>query len=319
MSTNTITLHPKSITESKKDIFIFFHICCIGNYIEVTNEIIDSIIESGLYEKCKKIYYSIVSTPNDSLVSRLHSLDKFEMVYSANHIDNMEYPILIKLQEFCQTTDCYVMYLHTKGVSSKFDKFKHMWRKRLLQKVVKEHEVCISMLNEGFDIAGCGWKQNVKGEQKSYVSGTSEHFSGNFWWANSKHILRLPSLETIQNKCKGNVSKLEYRVQCEYWIGFYYYMNVGVNGELNKEYSSYDFYTPALPKIIYTDENGISPDGWILTRYKCPKTIDKVVKVKDIQDNEHIGTYNEETDRWCIPRENGISIIKGEIVSWKKI
>ncbi len=318
MSTNTIILTPESITESKKDIFIFFHICCIGNYIEVTNEIIDKLIESGVYEKCKKVYYSIVSTPAASLVERLKELDKFELVYSDDSIENVEYPILIKLQEFCHETDCYVMYLHTKGVSAKLDKFKQMWRKRLLQKVVDEHEICISMLNDGCDIAGCGWKQNVKGEQKDYASGTSEHFSGNFWWANSKHIRRLPSLKTIQWRCKWLASSLEYRLQCEYWIGFYYYMDVGVNGELNKEYSSYDFFTPPIPKIIYTDANGILADGWILVKYKCPKAIDRRVKVKDIYGNEYYGTYNEANDSWNIPRNNGVRMIKGEIAFWKK-
>lgn len=239
-----IKLTPTSISDSKKNIYIFFHICCINNYVEVTNEIIDELINSGLYNQCKKIFYSMIKFPSDSLKKKLTSLPKFELIYLNNDMKDVEYPILIYLENFCKENDCYVLYLHTKGVSLPHDEFRQNWRKRLLEKVVKENKICVSLLNEGCDIVGCGWKEKANGLTVEYCASQYSHYSGNFWWANSQYIKKLPSLENIKESHISHKKKdfLTYRTQCEFWIGMHKEINIGINGELNKEYSNKKYY-----------------------------------------------------------------------------
>lgn len=255
---------------SKRKINIFFHICCLNNYIDVTNEIIDKIIESGLYDKSEKIFYCILGEANDLLIERIKSLGKFELIYNSNNISDVEYPTLINLYDFCSKNDSYVLYIHTKGVSLPYDKFRQLWRKRLLQKVVQEYNICISHLNDGYDVSGCGWKEVSKGKPVNYCAGEYPHYSGNFWWANSDYIKKLPDISKIRDKYLslylpkpmsdrekylyqyrqthdmpkqgGSISFLQYRIMCEFWIGMIDDVKAGINGELNKEYSNNNFF-----------------------------------------------------------------------------
>lgn len=239
-----IILSPNKISNSKKDIYIFFHICCINNYAEIVNEIISELVKSGLYDKCKKVFYSLSKLPNKHFKETLKKLTKFELIYMNNDLSDVEYPTLSYIEEFCTTNDCYVLYIHTKGVSTPEDEFRQNWRKRLCQKVIQENDICISMLNEGCDIAGCGWKEVKDQKDVDYCVGKYPHYSGNFWWSNSTYIRKLPSLKTIQqnNTHLKTADFLSYRVQCEFWIGMNKDIKIGVNGELNKEYSNKKYY-----------------------------------------------------------------------------
>lgn len=240
---NIINLQPPYITDSNKDIYVFFHICCINNYIDITNEVLDEIISCGLYEKCEKIYYSILGELDPILQERILTLNKLQLIHFSSDIQEVEYPSLINLYKFCQNHDAYVLYIHTKGVSLPKDNFRQNWRKRLIEKVIKEYKVCVSFLNEGCDISGCGWKQ-LSNDRVDYNQGEYEHFSGNYFWANSEYIQTLPKLDEIRDsfyKYK-TTDFLKFRLQCEFWVGMSKNIKVGINGELNKEYSNTNFY-----------------------------------------------------------------------------
>lgn len=238
-SNNIIFLKPNQITESKKDIYIFFHICCINNYVEVATDMIEEIIQAGLYEKSKKIFYTLLGEPNSHLKNKLNKLSKFELLYFSKDVLEVEYPTLINLYNFSKSTDGFILYIHTKGVSKPQDVFKIQWRKRLIQKIIREYKTCISFLNEGCDLAGSGWKENQKSQSTEYDMGEFEHFSGNFWWANSMFIKSLPNISDIKDNCyKLKTSDFHaYRVKCEFWLGMRKAIKIGINGELNKEYS----------------------------------------------------------------------------------
>lgn len=240
---NIIKLTPDNISKPEKDLHIFFHICCINNYIEITNEMLNSIISSGLYEDCKKIHYSVLGKMDDELKERISGLEKMELIHLSNDIKEVEYPTIINLYKFSQNNDAYILYIHTKGVSLPKDELRQCWRKRLVEKVITEYKTCISFLNEGCDVSGSGWKQRTS-NKVNYFQGEYEHFSGNFWWATSAYIKKLPDIYTIRDtysKFKANDFE-RYRLQCEFWIGMEKRIKVGVNGELNKEYSKENFF-----------------------------------------------------------------------------
>lgn len=284
---NIITLSPNKITEPLKDINIFFHICCINNHSQVTNEIIDEIIKCGLYDKTKKIFYSALGEMDSKLRERIYTLKKFELIHLNYDVNEVEYPTLINLYRFSKKNNSYILYLHTKGVSLPKDDFRQNWRKRLMQKVLTEYKTCTSFLNEGCDISGCGWKENAITEKKmDYNIGEHEHFSGNFWWANTDFIKKLPNIYDIkESHLKFKKSDfLKYRVQCEFWIGMLKNIRVGVNGELNKEYSTKKYYeTPAsIPSIGIgiTTRNRKNILRFILNKFKAYK-IGRIVVVDD--------------------------------------
>jgi hypothetical protein len=69
--------------------------------------------------------------------------------------------------------------------------------------VIDKFESCIEKLKIN-DVCGCFWDSAVP------------HFSGNFWWANSKYINKL---ENINVWCGKNFLGLPNRFRHELWIG----------------------------------------------------------------------------------------------------
>jgi hypothetical protein len=245
-SNNYITLIANHSLEKKKKIFLFFHICCMNNYAQVTQEILNSIVDSGLYDDCDRIYYSLLGEPTDSFLRTLQTYSKLECVYTSYDITEFEYPLLTYLQDFAQHNDAYLFYFHTKGVSQPYDLLKSKWRERLIDKNINEYKKCISFLNKGCNVSGCGWKEHPSDTsiQTPYYIFTHSHFSGNFFWANSNYIKKLPLLWEIEKnlrfkKLLSEHDREYYRLTCEMWIGMSSRIYVGVNTDLNVEYSRY--------------------------------------------------------------------------------
>lgn len=234
------------IKDTKNDIVIFFHIACMGNYEEVASEIVSCIIDNELYTRCKKIYYSMIGNPkSEELINYLKNYDKFELCHSSTNIEECEYPTLMKLQKSAQATEreVYLLYIHTKGVSIPDNNNKQLWRKRLLQKTVKEWKECVSLLENGNDISGCGWRDN------------DNIFQGNIWWAKSSYIKKLPELYSIYTKSVTykDIDFIKYRSECERWVGSISTKKVGVNGDKNQDYRHENHFDEKLG--LYKTEN----------------------------------------------------------------
>ncbi|MCF7831353.1 MAG: hypothetical protein K9M36_00490 [Candidatus Pacebacteria bacterium] len=244
-----ITLIPDNYSIQKtKKIYVFFHICCIYNYAEIVHTMIQSMQDSGLYDECEEIYYALLGDPTDSFLLLLKTYKKMKCVYTSPDITEVEYPLLTYLQEFSHTQDAYIFYCHTKGVSQSNDSVKIKWRERLVEKNIKEYKKCISFLNKGCDIAGCGWKEHPVDNsiRQPFSVHTHSHFSGNFWWAQSVYIRTLPSIQKRELQLHDRKDKRgwefeSYRLECEMWIGQGEKKKVGVNTDLNIDYTK-DFF-----------------------------------------------------------------------------
>lgn len=99
-----------------------------------------------------------------------------------------------KIWNDSQAQDMKVLYLHSKGITSvmrhlevgnveTYKKY-HYWRQFLNWGVIENWRTCHEALRHA-DVAGV----NLMVEP-------SKHFSGNFWWANSKYIRLLPDPST---------------------------------------------------------------------------------------------------------------------------
>lgn len=120
-------------------------------------------------------------------------------------MENLESPHTItenytfrRIYEDCQNAEeeFYVMYIHTKGITSCMrlmskncilaQSFKnyYYWRQFLNWGVIKRWRSCVDALDDN-DVAGV-----------NFFSSPSPHFSGNFWWAKSSYIKTLPNPAT---------------------------------------------------------------------------------------------------------------------------
>jgi hypothetical protein len=109
-------------------------------------------------------------------------------------LSRYEFPTLALVHQCCQEHECYVYYLHTKGVSHPINPKSERWRAELLT-IVDDWQMWVASLSEN-DSAGPRWNDR--------------YFAGNFWWARSEYIAKLPKLEQLDTR---------NRRLAERWIG----------------------------------------------------------------------------------------------------
>ena len=226
-----------SNTDSKSNIAIFYHLYQINDWKKLYQEQINSLIISGLYEKCDFIHIGINGDQELPFV-----LNKMRINYNENKI--LEANTLNSLWDFCnENPDYKVLYIHSKGVTHlnnvHCEYTTNAWRIYLEYFVINKWEECAQDLNE-YDCVGTEWKDySLLQDQNTqeYVKESNSHYAGNFWWANASYIQKL-DLDYIYNE-----KDERGRYRSEFWIGtknpnYKSYHNSG------KEYL-YDFnYSP---------------------------------------------------------------------------
>jgi hypothetical protein len=192
-----------------RDIRGFLHVCCRGAYREVTWEMMHALLESGLYDRSVAIDLGVLGTEAEQQVVEMliKPFRRFRIAFRSSDLGEYEFPTLGLLQDACQTWTGPVYYLHTKGVShSPHDQYARYWRQLMLDEVVTNHERCLAELTAA-DAVGTNWAGN--------------HYSGNFWWARSSHIRRLPDIRGLQRFPRPIMPQYavrNVRVQCEFWL-----------------------------------------------------------------------------------------------------
>ena len=164
-----------------------FNISAIGNEREL--EDITNILKYHLnFFKCK-IHCTFFDKKNVD-----NDLNNFADKPNEKFIT--ETVMLQKLWEDCNNSEqpMQVLYFHAKGVTSlqrnldKNDKDfgydiltnNYHWRKFLDWGMIEKHETCLHLLKEK-DVVGV-----------NFSNWPVNHFSGNYWWATSEHIKKLP-------------------------------------------------------------------------------------------------------------------------------
>jgi hypothetical protein len=126
-----------------------------------------------------------------------------EKIVVINYSDNYklcEIPTINLIHTFCEhNPNCEILYLHTKGTTfynNPNKQFVTDWKNMMLYFLVEKHTDCFEILKK-YDATGC-----------NYITTTfKNHFSGNFWWANSNYIKQLKRLPDICD-----------RHESEWWI-----------------------------------------------------------------------------------------------------
>jgi hypothetical protein len=154
----------------------------MGAYKEIVAEQMVSVERSGLLAKTTTLFCFIcqydpaimdILTPYGS---KLRIISTTDNLYEKFALENFRSYIPPTNSHY------YMYYFHSKGVSRKQESY-HMTRRNLDYFILEKHEACIFWLDHGYDAVGA-----------SLSLYPTLHFSGNFWWATSRHLGRLPTV-----------------------------------------------------------------------------------------------------------------------------
>ena len=167
-------------------------------------EQMSALIVCGLAEAATELKVYVNGTPEETAVIASVCDPKTQLICNGTEA-NTEIPTLVQLREWAtQNPDAAILYHHTKGVSTPNQADK--WRLRMEAFMVWNWLDCVDRLQNGVDAVGCHWL-TPEGNPGTI---SSPFFGGNFWWAKSEYVSRLPQLppDTWEN-----------RYEAESWIG----------------------------------------------------------------------------------------------------
>ena len=181
---------------------IYFHIATIGKYQEIFDEIYSQIVKSNLINEVEIINLCIVGGGKLEVCFN----EKIK-IYRDLYVETGEFFTLNLIKQFSESTEqnFKILYIHTKGVTTPDNLCIDDWRQYMTYFNVNQYQKCFDVLEE-YDSCGV-----------DLVSEPTIHYSGNFWWANSSYIKRLPTINEI--KFPKIPPILSIRHNCEFWIG----------------------------------------------------------------------------------------------------
>lgn len=190
--TKTFLENPSIRTPRK--LFCVYHIGTFGNWSTVVDEQMKTIKSSGLYDKLDFILVGAHGPDCEALVNKKFENDSKVYIKIAEETDqtyeNKTINELFNLAN--ENPDCYILYIHTKGVTLK-NQIQEPWRHYMMEKVVVGHELCIDVLNRGYETAGSLVLL------KKFGFGFP-HYSGNFFWTTSNHAAKLRPIEHFSKR-----------------------------------------------------------------------------------------------------------------------
>lgn len=176
--------------ECMKDAYLLNHINNI-EFIVISQN--DSRIQTfinfcELFETSAKRTYNIIQNPysNDT-----------EMIRNINNDATVTENITMrKIFDDSKDTDCCVLYLHTKGITSTINYLEkgdvntymryHYWRQYLNWGTLTKWTRCLNDIVDKHDVSGINYRDTP-----------CPHYSGNFWWSKSSYIRTLPDPSTL--------------------------------------------------------------------------------------------------------------------------
>ena len=182
------------IVKQNIPIYIFYHLCPKSknntDHIVIIDEQINDLIVSGLYSKCEQIFYGCSCENCDIFLDNyLNKYSKFKKLDKAIVPNLMCYENITmnSMIEFAKNskTEFYGLYFHTKGTTS-VSEYQHHWRQFMSYFLIKNHTLCVDILNRGFNTCGV-----------DYIEFYKKHYAGNFFWFSSNYVKKLDYITKI--------------------------------------------------------------------------------------------------------------------------
>jgi len=199
---------------------IFWHICGLSNYKKIVTDQFNSIKRSGLLAKVDKIYITYLGSNKNNINFLLKKSSKIILDKYDSYVYHYERLCLHSMHDFAQEHNANILYIHAKGVSTRFvgniilqDNIRQ-WREMMEYFLIYKYSDCLELLESNDVLGSClvNSKSNdlaIDGEDHAY------HFSGNFWWSNTSYIKTLPR---IREDIVGNLANNCAFHLCERWV-----------------------------------------------------------------------------------------------------
>jgi len=186
---NTYNKYFSFLKNIKLEKVCFIHSCHLQNVgTKILDSLLNDIYISGLFEKLDLI---IIINIGEEIY---YNKDKIKIINYSFNTQLFELPTIKLISEFSKYhANVKLLYLHTKGITSSSDNVKD-WVDYMKYFMIDKHEDCIRKLNQ-YDAVGC-----------NYLAKPYQHFSGNFWWANTNYLSDL------------NIQNLKVRHDAEWWV-----------------------------------------------------------------------------------------------------
>lgn len=202
-------------------IAIFYHCRLSGgdppiqldHAIDVMSEQMAALIRSGLYPASTEMHVGVNGGAQDALVagSILHAagMDSANLMQHPDEFRG-EHPTLFFMKQWAEThPDWMVFYHHIKGACHAGNETWAAWRRCMENALVWRWQRCIMDLSDNsIEAAGTHW---MTPERHPGIVAVP-NFAGNFWWARSSLIKRLPPI------AQTAVERLNF-YDAEAWIG----------------------------------------------------------------------------------------------------
>lgn len=210
-----------------KKIYVFYTINQLGDWKQVMSSQVTRLIKSGLFDAATRIFVGVYG--NDSSVALPQ---KFSVIHKSNDASDQAMEMLDIIGNFARNNDCVILNmstLHSEYYGRAQYPYIQDWREYLEHFNVQSWKECITRLKT-YDLIGVDW-------QSDFGS-----FDGNFWWAKSTYLSKLPTLESLRST-NITIDSLKGK-----WIGM---GNPNV-GELHKSGIT-NHYMVSMPKSTYAD------------------------------------------------------------------
>lgn len=193
----------------------WFHIACMHGGDLIAAEMHGRLLQSGLLSMASSVEVSMLGdqTGRDRLMANIIGTNpKYKLNISSHDVSLYEWPALIEMWRAARTSDFYAFYVHTKGASNcRPDVPTYIqcnlrnWRHCMSHFVIGEHMSALTALKGGYDTSGALYYPCVN-------PGIGGMYGGNFWWATSEHLRRLPDPRGLAG------SSGEARMRAESWL-----------------------------------------------------------------------------------------------------
>ena len=202
---------------------IFWHICGINNWKEVTTEQKNTILNSGILNVVDKVNITYLGKDSNDINWLLECNPKFKLDRYDSYLGHWESLCLKSLYEQAINSNSNInfLFIHAKGVSKPNNLYVQEWRRTMEYHLITKYSNCLNLLKQ-YDAVGCFFRNEPKLDGgKKFKICTEKHksnFSGNFWWTTSNHIKTLPNINIIEVK----PPKYRGRYLLERWVLYKY-------------------------------------------------------------------------------------------------
>lgn len=202
---------------------IYINVAVNGDVNNILRKLLERIDTSALYDYVDEINLIVNGDRN---LLKVNERPKYNFFYENDDSKKCEFPTLNKLWDDSKQSQFNVLYLHSKG-AFRNNKNVQDWTEYLTYFNIERWKCIIEYLKK-YDVVGVNLRKNspLMNQQLLKVGIPSKelglcHFSGNFWWAKSDYIKKLPKPDSLFNGDYSNIRKMRkvYRYMAEAWIG----------------------------------------------------------------------------------------------------